>query len=154
VRMSGEATELDRGLIEKITDPLTHLVRNAIDHGLETPDERVAAGKPRTGAITLAASQRGGNIVIEVSDDGAGLDRERIIARALERGIGDRRGRAGPAGLAGAVRIRFSTARTGHRRVGARRRPRRGPPQYPEPGRSVDLTSKAGAAPPSRSPCR
>lgn len=87
VRMSGEATELDRGLIEKITDPLTHLIRNAVDHGLESPEERAAAGKPRTGIITLAASQRGGNIVIEVSDDGGGLNRERILARAQERGM-------------------------------------------------------------------
>jgi len=86
VRFSGEATELDRGLIEKITDPLTHLVRNAVDHGLEPPEVRLAAGKPRSGTVMLSASQRGGNIVIEVRDDGAGLDRERILARARERG--------------------------------------------------------------------
>ena len=87
VRMSGEATELDRGLIEKITDPLTHLVRNSIDHGLETPEQRQAAGKGPAGTITLAASQRASNIVIEVRDDGRGLDRARILARAAERGI-------------------------------------------------------------------
>jgi two-component system chemotaxis sensor kinase CheA len=87
LKMSGEATELDRGLIEKIADPLTHLVRNAIDHGLETPDVRVAAGKPPVGTVTLSASQRGGNIVIEVSDDGRGLDRERILAAAQRRGL-------------------------------------------------------------------
>ena len=87
VHMSGEATELDRGLIEKITDPLTHLVRNAIDHGLETTEVRAAAGKPRAGVILLSASQRGGNIVIEVRDDGNGLDRARILARARERGL-------------------------------------------------------------------
>ena len=87
VRMSGEATELDRGLIEKITDPLTHLVRNSIDHGLETPEQRHAAGKGPAGTITLAASQRASNIVIEVRDDGRGLDRARILARAAERGI-------------------------------------------------------------------
>jgi two-component system, chemotaxis family, sensor kinase CheA len=86
LRLSGEATELDRGLIERITDPLTHLVRNAIDHGLETPAQRLAAGKPRGGTISLAASQRGGNVVIEVRDDGKGLDRARILARAAERG--------------------------------------------------------------------
>jgi two-component system chemotaxis sensor kinase CheA len=85
--VSGETTELDRGLIEKIIDPLTHLVRNAIDHGLETAEERIAAGKPRRGVISLAATQRGGNVVIEVSDDGRGLDRERIIARAAQRGV-------------------------------------------------------------------
>ncbi|MDE2605614.1 MAG: chemotaxis protein CheA [Burkholderiales bacterium] len=87
LKMSGETTELDRGLIEKISDPLTHLVRNAIDHGLEPPDVRVAAGKSPVGTVTLRAHQRGGNIVIEVSDDGRGLDRERILRRAAERGI-------------------------------------------------------------------
>jgi len=87
LKLSGEATELDRGLIEKITDPLTHLVRNAIDHGLEVPEQRLAAGKPRGGTISLSAMQRGGNIVIEVRDDGRGLDRERILARAAERGM-------------------------------------------------------------------
>lgn len=88
LKLSGEGTELDRGLIEKIVDPLTHLVRNAIDHGLETPEVRLAAGKPPVGTIALRASQRGGNIVIEVSDDGRGLDRARILARARERGMG------------------------------------------------------------------
>lgn len=87
LKLAGEGTELDRGLIEKIVDPLTHLVRNAIDHGLETPDVRLAAGKPPVGTIALRASQRGGNIVIEVSDDGRGLDRARILARARERGM-------------------------------------------------------------------
>jgi two-component system, chemotaxis family, sensor kinase CheA len=83
---SGEATELDRGLIEKISDPLTHLVRNAIDHGLEAPEARVAAGKNPVGTVGLAATQRGGKVVIEITDDGRGLDRERILARAAERG--------------------------------------------------------------------
>ncbi len=82
----GESTELDRGLIEKILDPLTHLVRNAVDHGLETPHARVAAGKQPMGTVTLAASQRGGKVVLEVSDDGRGLDRALILARAAERG--------------------------------------------------------------------
>ena len=83
---SGEATELDRGLIEKIIDTLTHLVRNAVDHGLEAPEARIAAGKNPVGTVSLAASQRGGKVVIEVSDDGRGLDRERVVARAAERG--------------------------------------------------------------------
>jgi two-component system chemotaxis sensor kinase CheA len=87
LKMFGETTELDRGLIEKISDPLTHLVRNAIDHGLEPPDVRIAAGKPASGTVTLKASQRGGNIVIEVTDDGRGLDRARIMAAAARRGI-------------------------------------------------------------------
>ena len=84
---SGETTELDRGLIEQISDPLMHLVRNAIDHGLETAEGRKAAGKPAAGRVSLAASQRGGRVVIEVSDDGRGLDRARILARAAARGM-------------------------------------------------------------------
>ena len=84
---SGEATELDRGLIEKIVDPLTHLVRNAVDHGLETPDARIAAGKRPIGTVSLTATQRGGKVVIEVSDDGRGLDREIILAHAAKRGL-------------------------------------------------------------------
>jgi two-component system chemotaxis sensor kinase CheA len=83
----GENTELDKSLIEKITDPLTHLIRNSLDHGLETPDKRVANGKPPKGTITLKASHQGGNIVIEVLDDGAGLNRERILAKAREKGM-------------------------------------------------------------------
>jgi two-component system chemotaxis sensor kinase CheA len=83
----GENTELDKSLIEKITDPLTHLIRNSLDHGLETPDKRVADGKSPKGTITLKASHQGGNIVIEVIDDGAGLNRERILAKAREKGM-------------------------------------------------------------------
>ncbi|OGS81322.1 MAG: chemotaxis protein CheA [Gallionellales bacterium GWA2_59_43] len=83
----GEGTELDKGLIEKISDPLTHLVRNSLDHGVEMPDERIAKGKDPQGTITLRAAHQGGNIVIEVADDGAGLDRERILAKAKEKGI-------------------------------------------------------------------
>jgi len=83
----GEATELDKGLVEKITDPLTHLVRNSCDHGIETPAERVAKGKPETGTITLAASHQGGSIVIEVKDDGKGLSREKLLKKARERGL-------------------------------------------------------------------
>ena len=83
----GEATELDKGLVEKITDPLTHLVRNSCDHGLEAPADRVARGKPETGTITLAASHQGGNIVIEVRDDGRGLSRAKLLAKARERGL-------------------------------------------------------------------
>ena len=83
----GEATELDKGLVEKITDPLTHLVRNSCDHGIESPAERLARGKPEHGTITLAASHQGGSILIEVRDDGKGLSRERLIEKARERGI-------------------------------------------------------------------
>ena len=87
LRTIGEGTELDKGLIEKIADPLVHLVRNSIDHGLEMPEVRRNAGKDETGTITLAASHQGGHIVIEVSDDGHGLNRDRILAKAAERGL-------------------------------------------------------------------
>ncbi|WP_333628983.1 chemotaxis protein CheA [Stenotrophomonas cyclobalanopsidis] len=87
LRTVGEGTELDKGLIEKIADPLVHLVRNSIDHGLEMPDVRRDAGKDETGTITLAASHQGGHIVIEVSDDGRGLNRDKILAKAHERGL-------------------------------------------------------------------
>jgi two-component system chemotaxis sensor kinase CheA len=83
----GEATELDKGLVEKITDPLTHLVRNSCDHGVESPAERVAAGKSETGTITLSASHQGGSIVIEVRDDGKGMSRQKILNKARERGL-------------------------------------------------------------------
>ena len=87
LKTQGESTELDRGLIEKIADPLTHLIRNSLDHGIELPEQRVAAGKSPVGTITLKASHQGGNIVIEVGDDGAGLPREKILAKARERGL-------------------------------------------------------------------
>ena len=83
----GEATELDKGMIEKITDPLTHLVRNSCDHGIELPAQRLAMGKPATGTITLSASHQGGSIVIEVRDDGKGLSREKLLQKAREKGI-------------------------------------------------------------------
>lgn len=87
LRTEGEGTELDKGLIERISDPLTHLVRNSIDHGVELPTERSAHGKPPTGTITLRAYHRGGNVVIEVVDDGAGLNRQKILAKAREKGL-------------------------------------------------------------------
>jgi two-component system chemotaxis sensor kinase CheA len=87
LKIIGEGTELDKGLIEKISDPLTHLVRNSLDHGIEFPDERIAKGKDPQGTITLRAAHQGGNVVIEVSDDGAGLNRERILAKAREKGM-------------------------------------------------------------------
>lgn len=83
----GEATELDKSLVEKITDPLTHLVRNSGDHGIEMPAERLALGKPEHGTITLSASHQGGSIVIEVKDDGKGLSREKIMRKAREKGM-------------------------------------------------------------------
>ncbi|WP_019141212.1 chemotaxis protein CheA [Noviherbaspirillum massiliense] len=83
----GAATELDKGLIERIVDPLTHLVRNSIDHGIEMPEARRAAGKSEAGKLTLSAGHQGGHIVIEVSDDGAGLNREKILAKARQQGL-------------------------------------------------------------------
>ncbi|MGV8893222.1 MAG: chemotaxis protein CheA [Burkholderiaceae bacterium] len=83
----GASTELDKGLIERIVDPLTHLVRNSVDHGIETTDMRLAAGKNETGKLSLSAGHRGGKIVIEVSDDGGGLNREKILAKAMQQGL-------------------------------------------------------------------
>ncbi len=83
----GESTELDKGMIEKIIDPLTHLVRNALDHGIETPQERIDAEKPPHGSITLSAAHHGSSIVIEVSDDGRGIDRDRILSKARDARI-------------------------------------------------------------------
>jgi two-component system chemotaxis sensor kinase CheA len=83
----GAATELDKGLIERIVDPLTHLVRNSVDHGIETPDKRRAAGKSETGVLTLSATHKGGSIVIEVTDDGAGLNRDKLLAKAKANGL-------------------------------------------------------------------
>jgi two-component system chemotaxis sensor kinase CheA len=84
---NGAATELDKGLIERIVDPLTHLVRNSIDHGIEMPAARIAAGKSESGRLFLSAAHQGGNIVIEVADDGGGLNRERILAKAASSGL-------------------------------------------------------------------
>lgn len=85
--LKGGAAELDKSLIERIIDPLTHLVRNSLDHGIEEKEVRVAKGKPVTGNLTLSAEHHGGNIVIEVSDDGAGLNREKILAKARSQGM-------------------------------------------------------------------
>ncbi len=92
-QMEGEDTELDRNVVEEIGDPLVHMVRNACDHGIETPAERRAAGKSEHGTLTLRAYHQGGSIIIEIRDDGRGLNRDRILAKALERGLiaGDRR---------------------------------------------------------------
>ncbi|MGH8594536.1 MAG: chemotaxis protein CheA [Gammaproteobacteria bacterium] len=85
--VSGENTELDKTVLEKIGDPLVHLVRNALDHGIEAPEVRKAAGKPETGLLQLCAYHQGGNIVIEVKDDGAGLNKEKILRKAQEQGL-------------------------------------------------------------------
>lgn len=87
IEMAGEETEIDRNMVDEIYNPLVHMVRNAVDHGLETPEERVKAGKPEKGSISLSAYHRGGNIVIEISDDGRGLNRQKILEKALEKGM-------------------------------------------------------------------
>lgn len=87
LKMTGEQTELDKTVLEKIGDPLVHLVRNSIDHGIEPVEKRKAAGKPESGTIHLNAYHKGGNIIVEVIDDGAGLNRERILSKARERGL-------------------------------------------------------------------
>ena len=85
--MTGEETEIDRNMVEALYDPLVHMIRNSVDHGLETPDERERAGKPRAGNIYLRAYQKSGNIVIEIEDDGKGLDRDKILEKAVDRGL-------------------------------------------------------------------
>ncbi|GMA88923.1 hypothetical protein GCM10025868_41730 [Angustibacter aerolatus] len=87
LEMVGKETELDRTLLEAVKDPLTHLVRNAVDHGLEAPQTRVAAGKPAEGVLTLRAYHEGGQVVVEITDDGAGIDPTVIAAKAVEKGV-------------------------------------------------------------------
>ncbi|HHN74717.1 MAG TPA: chemotaxis protein CheA [Acidobacteria bacterium] len=87
IRMEGKETELDKTIIEAIRDPLTHLIRNSVDHGIECPQARVAAGKPAEGTVTLRAYHEGGQVNIEISDDGGGIDGERLKEKALEKGI-------------------------------------------------------------------
>jgi two-component system chemotaxis sensor kinase CheA len=87
LKMSGEGTELDKTVMERIVDPLVHLVRNTCDHGIEMPEVRRAAGKPETGTLTLSACHKGGNVVIEIADDGAGLNKDKILRKAVERGL-------------------------------------------------------------------
>jgi two-component system chemotaxis sensor kinase CheA len=84
---SGGDTELDRGMVEEIADPLVHMVRNALDHGLEGPEDRIAAGKPEVGTVSLRASHQGGKVVIEMRDDGRGLNRDKILAKAKQKGL-------------------------------------------------------------------
>lgn len=85
--MEGEETEIDKGIIDELSDPLTHMLRNACDHGIETPEERIRLGKPEVGTVYLGAEQEGNNIVIRISDDGKGMDPERLKAKAIERGL-------------------------------------------------------------------
>jgi two-component system chemotaxis sensor kinase CheA len=85
--ISGEETEMDRTIVEELGDPLMHMIRNSVDHGVEMPNDRIAKGKPAKGTVRLSAYHQGGNMVIEIADDGAGLNKQRILAKAIERGI-------------------------------------------------------------------
>lgn len=87
IEMTGEATEIDKTVIEQLGDPLTHMIRNSVDHGIETPEERVKAGKDEQGTICLSADNSGGRIIIQISDDGAGINREKVLAKAKEKGL-------------------------------------------------------------------
>ncbi len=87
LELAGENTEVDRSIIERLGDPLTHIIRNSVDHGIEAPADRVAAGKPEEGTIRLSAEHRGGRIVIEIRDDGAGINSERVLQKAKDRGL-------------------------------------------------------------------
>ena len=87
VQMEGQETELDKSLLEAIKDPLTHAVRNSLDHGIETPEVREAAGKDPEGTLKLKAVQEGSHVLIEVSDDGAGIDVDKVREKAIERGL-------------------------------------------------------------------
>src|SRR5213075_735293 len=87
IEMEGKETELDKTIIESIKDPLTHLVRNSVDHGIEAPEARRKAGKPAEGVLTLRARHESGQVVVEVADDGAGIDPAKLGARAVERGL-------------------------------------------------------------------
>ena len=88
--VTGEQTEVDKTVIEQLADPLTHMIRNSVDHGIETPEQRMAAGKPREGLIRLSAEQRSGRILIAVDDDGAGINRDRVLQKAMRQGPGGR----------------------------------------------------------------
>src|SRR5690606_20786252 len=83
----GEATEVDKTVVERLAEPITHMLRNAIDHGLESPDDRIAASKPAEGTVRMVALHRSGRIVIEISDDGRGINRERVRGIALDKGL-------------------------------------------------------------------
>ena len=87
LELSGESTELDKTVIERLGEPLTHLIRNAVDHGIETAEDRLAAGKPAEGTLRLSAEHRSGRIVIRIADDGCGINRERVLAKAIEKGL-------------------------------------------------------------------
>jgi len=87
LQLEGESTEVDKTVIERLAEPLTHMIRNAVDHGLETPEERIAAGKPEEGTVRLSAEHRGGRILIQIRDDGRGINRAKVLEKAIEKGL-------------------------------------------------------------------
>lgn len=87
LKTEGDATEIDKTVIERLADPLTHMIRNAVDHGIESPQDRLAAGKPEEGIVTLSAGHRSGRVIVEVVDDGAGINRQRVLQIAMEKGL-------------------------------------------------------------------
>ncbi len=148
LEMHGADTELDRQVLELIKDPLTHMVRNSADHGLETPAERIAAGKPEKGTIRLSAYHEGGHIIIEIADDGRGLDTERIRAKALANGLAteaelDKMSEAQIQKFIFAPG--FSTAPEGHQRFRPRRRHGRGAQQHRPDRRHASTCSRCRA---------
>ena len=152
----GGETELDKSVVERIADPLMHLVRNGLDHGLETPEERVAAGKPAQGRLTLSACHEAGSILIRIVDDGRGIRRQKVLERAWERGLVERgtvpRRRRDPEAD---LRARLLHRREGDQPVGPRRRHGRGPPQHRGAARQRRRSpATKAAARASRSACR
>lgn len=87
IEMKGEATEIDKTVIEQLSDPLTHMIRNSVDHGIESPEERASKGKPEEGVVNLSADNSGGRIIIQISDDGAGVNRDKVLSKAIEKGV-------------------------------------------------------------------
>ncbi len=109
--VTGEHTEVDKSILDALGDPLTHLLRNCIDHGIESVEERRSSGKPETGKVSINAHHQGGNVVIEVSDDGRGLSREKVYEKAVERGLIDKNAEPGDHDLYGLIfEPGFSTA--------------------------------------------
>ena len=131
--MQGAETELDRQVLDLIKDPLTHMVRNSADHGLETPEERRAAGKPERGRIRLSAYHEGGHIIIQIADDGRGLNTERIKAKAIAQGLAseaDIDNMSGSANPQIHLRAGLFHRRESHQRLRPRRRHGCGAQQY------------------------
>ena len=156
LRTEGEATEVDRTVIERLADPLTHMIRNAVDHGLESPEARLAAGKPEQGEVRLSAAHRSGRIVIDVSDDGAGINREKVKSIAIAKELISADAQLSDADIDNLLFLPgFSTATTRLEHLRARRRHGRGQALDPgarrpdldrlPPGRRLDVLDEPSA---------